>query len=66
MIELDVTGMSCGGCAASVTKAIQRIDPAAHVDVDLTTGRVEVDGRVTPAQAISAIEDAGFGAAAKR
>jgi copper chaperone len=63
MIDLDVTGMSCGGCAASVTKAIQRFDAAAKVDVDLTTGRVRVDGQVTLEQAIAAVEAAGFGAA---
>jgi len=62
MIELDVTGMSCGGCAASVTKAIVRIDAEAKVDVDLSTGRVRVEGRVTPQQAIVAIEAAGFSA----
>jgi copper chaperone len=66
MIELDVTGMSCGGCAASVTKAIQRIDGGAKVEVDLPTGRVRIAGQVTTEQAVSAIEDAGFGAAPAR
>ena len=63
MIELDVTGMSCGGCVASVTKAIQRIDAVAQIEVDLATGRVRVAGKVTPEQAIAAVEEAGFGAA---
>jgi copper chaperone len=65
MIELDVTGMSCGGCAASVTKAIVRLDVEAKVDVDLSSGRVRVEGRMTPQQAVAAIEGAGFSAVAR-
>jgi len=62
MIELDVTGMSCGGCVASVTKAIQRLDAGAKVEVDLTTGRVKIEAQMQPQQAIEAVEGAGFGA----
>lgn len=46
MIELKVTGMTCGGCVNSVKKAIARVAPAATVEVELATGRVSV---VSPA-----------------
>jgi len=42
MLELKVTGMTCGGCVNSVKRAIGRIYPGGVVEVDLTTGRVTV------------------------
>jgi copper chaperone len=43
MIELNVVGMTCGGCAKSVEKAIVREDQTATVAVDLASGRVTID-----------------------
>ncbi len=45
---MKVEGMTCQGCVAAVTKAVQRLDPAARVSVDLEAGRVAI---VTDAQA---------------
>ena len=60
MPSFDVRGMSCGHCVKAVTNAIHDIDPAARVEVDLATGRVEVES-VQPAPAIArAIVDAGY------
>ncbi|MGC4065747.1 MAG: heavy-metal-associated domain-containing protein [Polyangiaceae bacterium] len=68
MIELNVSGMSCGGCVASVTKAVQRLYPNAAVEVDLATGRVSVEAKDTsldPNQIAKAIGQAGFGVEAR-
>jgi copper chaperone len=46
---MQVEGMTCDGCVNAVTKAIQRLDPSATVDVDLEHGRVHV---ITCAQSI--------------
>ncbi|WP_457092124.1 heavy-metal-associated domain-containing protein [Microvirga sp. P5_D2] len=46
---MQVEGMTCDGCVNAVTKAIQRLDPAATVEVDLEHGRVHV---MTCAQSI--------------
>jgi copper chaperone len=57
---MQVEGMTCQGCVNSVTKAIQRLDPSAKVDVDLEHGRVHV---VTTAQSIEvaqALNAAGY------
>lgn len=55
-----VTGMTCGGCATSVTKAIRAVAPGATVSVDLDSKTVTVDG-FEDAQAIgTAVTDAGF------
>jgi copper chaperone len=40
MPEIIVTGMSCGHCAAAVTKALESLPGVHQVQVDLTTGRV--------------------------
>ena len=41
-MEFHVDGMTCGGCARSVTRAIQQIDPNASVVADPPTGLVKV------------------------
>ncbi len=34
-MQFRIENMTCGGCARSVTKTIQKVDPAAEVEVDL-------------------------------
>jgi copper chaperone len=63
MVELKVTGMTCGGCVNSVKRALTREFPDAKVDVDLATGLVKIDGQVDRAQAELSIKAAGFGVA---
>jgi copper chaperone len=58
----NVTGMTCGHCAATVTAKINQLDDVTSVDVDIATGGVTVHSR-TPLddhQVRAAIEDAGF------
>lgn len=38
----NVTGMTCGHCVRAVTQAIETLDPAAQVEVDLQAGKVQV------------------------
>lgn len=54
-----VTGMTCGGCANSVTSAIQTEAPGAKVTVDLGTATVSVEG-ASEEQVKKAVDDAGF------
>ncbi|MEO8302585.1 MAG: cation transporter [Betaproteobacteria bacterium] len=63
-----VDGMSCGGCVASVTRAVQRLPGVQKVDVSLQgkTATVEYDGTsVDSAAIVTAIEAAGFGASVR-
>ena len=60
MYELKGDGMTCGGCAASVTRALQRLDSRAHVTVDLPTKSVNVETTAQLDQVKTAIEDAGY------
>lgn len=42
-IELNVQGMTCGGCVKHVTKALQAVPGVNQVSVDLASGRARVD-----------------------
>jgi copper chaperone len=43
MPEIKVKGMSCGHCAAAVTKAMQSLPGVRNVQVDLASDRVSYD-----------------------
>ena len=59
-LKLQVSGMSCGGCVNSVTKALQAVPGVAEVKVTLESGEVLVSGTPDPAACKAAIESAGF------
>ena len=60
MIEMKVAGMTCGGCANSVKRAITREFPNASVDVELASGVVRIEGEVEPARVEASIRSAGY------
>lgn len=62
MVTLQVTGMTCDGCARAVEKIIKTKDPQAAVAVDLAAGRVEAKTALSAAALAQAIEAAGYGA----
>ncbi|MFF3566514.1 heavy-metal-associated domain-containing protein [Nocardia jiangxiensis] len=57
-----VTGMTCGHCVASVQKEIGRIDGVTGVEVDLASGRVQVESAnpVDQAAVAAAVDEAGY------
>lgn len=60
MYELHVEGMTCGGCAAGVKRAVHNIDNQADVNVDLG-GKTVLVNTGSPVEDIKdAIESAGF------
>jgi copper chaperone len=60
MLKLKVAGMTCGGCASSVTRAVSAAAPGAKVSVDLESGEVAIDGDAQRQAVVTAIEDAGY------
>lgn len=60
MTTIKVRGMTCGGCAASVTRAIRAADPGAKFEVDLEGHAVHVHGDRDNGPIKSAIEQAGY------
>jgi len=61
---MQVEGMTCQGCVNAVTKAIQRLDPGASVDVDLDQGRVHVTTEAQSVEIAQALNAAGYEATA--
>ena len=60
MYQLQVENMSCGHCVGAVTKAVQAVDPAAKVEIDLAAKSVKIDSSSPLAPLTSAIADAGY------
>ena len=62
-ITMNVRGMTCGGCVASVTRVLKAVPGVSDVAVSLTPGTAKVtyDPAKTAAPALrSAVEDAGY------
>ncbi len=62
MPEIKVKGMSCGHCAAAVTKALQGLPGVSEVTVDLASGRVTYQSAATISQEdlVRVIKAAGY------
>lgn len=60
MQQFKVSGMSCGHCVRAITQAIQMLDQAAKVEVDLAAGLVRVDGSLNAEQIQTAIREEGY------
>lgn len=60
MYEFDIPDMSCGHCAATVTKAIQSVDPAARPEIDLPAHKAKVQTDKAPEALLSALDEAGY------
>lgn len=63
-MQFHIKNMSCGGCARSVTKAIQSVDAQAKVTIDPDTRKVEVASMRPRADFEMALQRAGYPAAA--
>lgn len=60
MLEVNVSGMSCGHCVKAITQAVQELNSEAVVDIDLSSGKVSIGGLNDAAAVSHAIEEAGF------
>ncbi|MBT3238530.1 MAG: heavy-metal-associated domain-containing protein [Rhodospirillaceae bacterium] len=56
----NVNGMTCGGCANSVSNAIKAAASGAEVSVDLDSKQVTVSGVDDDGIVEAAVSDAGF------
>jgi copper chaperone len=55
-----VDGMTCGHCEMAVKKAIARLDPEAKVEIDRSTGKVEVYSDQKREEIAHAIAEEGY------
>jgi copper chaperone len=58
--EFKVQGMTCGHCVKAVTQAIQLLDQAAAVSVELDSGKVVVDSTLARDRIAEAIREEGY------
>ena len=59
-MELRIESMTCGGCAKSVTKAIQSVDPNAKIETNPAARTVKVETTATSAALQRVLEEAGY------
>jgi copper chaperone CopZ len=68
-IDLQVSGMTCISCVASVTRAMQRVPGVTGINVDLATGHAQVQASAEAGARhsvidalVAALEAAGYAA----
>lgn len=59
-MEFDIPAISCGHCVKAVTEAVQSLDPAAQVSVDLTNKKVSVQSAQDRPALVAALTEAGY------
>lgn len=59
-MELKIESMTCGGCARSVTRAIQSVDPNARIEADPAARSVKVETSVNLGTLRQILEEAGY------
>ena len=64
MIALTIPKIRCGGCVASVEKAIHSVDASAQVVADIEARRVEVTTQADRQALTTALDAAGYPAEA--
>ena len=62
-VVLRISGMTCGGCAGAVGRALSQVPGVVDAQVDLGQGRATVQGTARAQDLIRAVEDAGFSGA---
>lgn len=60
MLSFEIPTMTCGHCVRAVTEAVQALDPAATVQADLPTHRVQVQTTATEAEVSAQLAQAGY------
>ncbi len=60
--KLNITGMTCVHCQASVQKALETVPGVKKAEVDLSTGTAVIEGDTDTQALISAVEQEGYSA----
>ncbi|MDP1901758.1 MAG: heavy-metal-associated domain-containing protein [Rubrivivax sp.] len=60
MLTFEIPNMTCGHCVRAVTEAVQAADPAARVECDLPSHRVQVDTTAAREAVVAQLMEAGY------
>ncbi|ODT66769.1 MAG: heavy metal transport/detoxification protein [Pelagibacterium sp. SCN 63-23] len=63
-MEFKIENMTCGGCAKSVTLAIQSVDPGAKVEANPLERAVKLETTASRAAIEQVLAEAGYPASA--
>jgi copper chaperone len=63
MIELTLPTMTCGHCVKAVTAAVQQVDAAAKLQIDLPTHRVRIESARPAGDFERALAEEGYASA---
>jgi copper chaperone len=60
MLDFQIPDMTCGHCVKAVTEAVKAVDPAAELQIDLPTHRVQVQTAAPREQVVAKLVEAGY------
>ena len=60
MIELTLPTMTCGHCVKAITAAVQQVDAAARLQIDLPTHQVRIESTLPAADFERALAEEGY------
>lgn len=60
MLQYTVEDMTCGSCARRISKAIEKLDPGAKVEIELDSKTVSVQTLHTDDELQARIREAGY------
>lgn len=60
MVRFKIPAMTCGGCARSITRAVQSVDPTAKIDTDIAKQLVTIETAANEKSLAEVIQEAGY------
>lgn len=60
MRRFYIPDMTCGGCARSVARALQSVDPQARIETDPAAREVRVESVADDAAFLAVLSEAGY------
>lgn len=60
MLSFEIPDMTCGHCVRAVTAAVKAADPAAELQIDLPTHRVQVQTSAPREAVVQQLVEAGY------
>lgn len=60
MLTLQIPTISCAHCARAITEAVQELDPAAKVAVDIDRKQAAIDTSAATAAVLARLEGEGY------
>lgn len=60
MLRFHIPNMTCGGCARSVSRALQSVDPQARIETDPPAREARVESAADENAFYAALSEAGY------